>query len=352
MGRKLVRWARAELLWAAAGFLLIQFALSLLIEAHLPQVCDPEFATKLDFLRARMAEAPDRPLVVALGKLRTLQGLDAGRLSNNEDSRRCVVFNMGLGGCGPVLQRVCFHRLREAGVRPDLILVEVLPAMLTTGDFPLVEDRYLDGARLRSSELASSYPYLQQPQRQLWKWLWGRLLPCSRHQAELRDRFALDRERSDRPVAAAGWSCDPYGWQAVGDARTPEQIAEAVAFSLGQYRDELHTSKLAANKVQALRDLLDDCRRDGIPVALVVMPESKAFRDLYLEGLDSHVTNLLDSLRREYGLLAVIDARGWIEDDGFHDAHHLAAAGAHVFADRFNREALRPLLARLDQKHQ
>lgn len=347
MGRKMMRWARGELLWTVLGFLLIQVILSFFIETQLPRVRDPEFAAKLKLLLARKAEAPDRPLVVALGSSRTLMGLDAGRLSGGEDGCRCLTFNLGLGGCGPMMQRVCLHRLREAGLRPDLILVEVVPFQLLMGSFCPVEDRSLDGARLRSSELAALYPYLADPARQVKAWLLGRSLPCSRHQAELRDWFALDRMPGGEPVGSSPVAIDSFGWGPNLKERTPEEVASGVRYSLGQYRDELSDTRFEPGKLQALRDLLDECRREGIPTAVVLMPEAAPFRALYAAGLNRDLAELLEGLRREYGLRDVIDARTWVGDDGFYDGHHLRGDGACAFTERFGREALGPLLARL-----
>ena len=42
--------------------------------------------------------------------------------------------------------------------------------------------------------------------------------------------------------------------------------------------------------------------------------------------------------------MPVIDARRWVADDGFADAHHLLPGGAADFTNRFGREVLQPLL--------
>jgi hypothetical protein len=40
----------------------------------------------------------------------------------------------------------------------------------------------------------------------------------------------------------------------------------------------------------------------------------------------------------------LIDARDWVDDDGFWDGHHMLPAGAAQFTHRFEREALQPLV--------
>ena len=275
-------------------------------------------------------------------------GLDAARLSEPGVERRCLAFNLGLGGAGPMMELVCLKRLQTAGVRPDLIIVEVVPMQLLAGCFCPIEDRALDGARLRSSEFRLVYPYCADPERQIQAWLVGRSLPCARHQAELRDWLALDRKPNGEPVVNAPCAIDPFGWAPTG-SKSPEDVARAVQYSLNQYRGELREARLALTKLQALHDLLDECRRAGIPTAVMMMPEAAPFRALYADGLMNEITAFLDDLQREFGLLAVVNARDWVGDDGFWDAHHMQPSGALVFSERFSREALQPLLERISK---
>src|SRR5262249_20750589 len=74
------------------------------------------------------AKRPGRPLVVALGSSRTQMGFRPAALPGDGDT--LVAFNFGLVGAGPVTQLLCLRRLLDHGVRPDLLLVEVLPALL------------------------------------------------------------------------------------------------------------------------------------------------------------------------------------------------------------------------------
>src|SRR5690242_12739591 len=85
---------------AAACFLAGQLALGLAVERWLPGVRDPEYAAKVERLRARRAEAPGRPLVLVLGSSRVQMGLRAGTVAAEGGGRPALVFNFGTSGTG------------------------------------------------------------------------------------------------------------------------------------------------------------------------------------------------------------------------------------------------------------
>jgi hypothetical protein len=58
--------------------------------------------------------------------------------------------------------------------------------------------------------------------------------------------------------------------------------------------------------------------------------------------------NYLHGLGREFGL-PLIDARTWVPDEEFRDAHHLLCPGAERFTDRLGKEALLPMLLHTSQ---
>ena len=69
-----------------------------------------------------------------------------------------------------------------------------------------------------------------------------------------------------------------------------------------------------------------------MPVRLVLMPESRAFRGLYGPGADDRLRAVLPA--------GVVDAREWLPDDAFNDGHHMLARGAEAFTDRLGREVV------------
>ena len=82
---------------------------------------------------------------------------------------------------------------------------------------------------------------------------------------------------------------------------------------------------------------------NGVKAALVLMPEGSAFRARYNPEVWRQIKDFLDALSRTYDA-PLINAREWIEDDGFFDSHHLIIPGAITLARRLSREGVLPLL--------
>jgi hypothetical protein len=345
--RSFSRRSALTFVWAVAAFAAGQLALGLAVERWLPEVRDPDYAAKVERLRARRAEDPDQPLVLVLGSSRVQLGLRGGTI--NADGRSAQVFNFGLSGAGPYLDALCLRRLFAEGIRPDLLVLEVLPPTLNQpGDHPL-EETWLDGCRLRDAERAFLAHYHSDPDRARRQWLKGRV-PCVWHRDHLRSFIALDvggvgsaTERVCRLTDADGWLS--YRSEDV----TPEQRREYTEIARLQYAPTFADFRLADGPSRALDDILTACRQRGIPVALLVMPEGPTFRAHYppsmRAGLDAH----LRAVSARWGV-PLIDAHDWLADDAFWDSHHLLPRGAAAFTERFEREALPPLLRNLPRR--
>jgi hypothetical protein len=137
--RSRVRSSRARagstLAWALGLFLVLQLGLTATIETCWPALRDPHYGYKVARLRQRTLLAAERPLtVVMLGSSRTTFGF-RGACIEEELTRRAgrpvVVFNFGILGAGPVTELLELRRLLAEGVRPDLLLVEVMPPFLS-----------------------------------------------------------------------------------------------------------------------------------------------------------------------------------------------------------------------------
>jgi hypothetical protein len=332
--RRLHRDGRRELLWAAAGFAVLQVALALGLERFWPQVRDPEYRLLAQRLDDRRAEAPQRLLLVVLGSSRTALGLRAEILSETPSDP--LVFNFGVPAAGPMMQQVCLRRLLADGVRPAGVVIEVMPALLSQRDRYPQEEAMLDPARLTADEIRMLAGYYHRPDRLLLPWCTARLLPVRRHQAEMRDSLNLDAGPSSadplRDVTSHGWRRAPAH---LGGER--KSATERLAVS--QYRSALGDARVAPGPIKALGDLLTLCRGEDIPAMLLLMPEDSAFRALHEPAAKAACDRALARLSRDFDV-PLVDARAWVADGGFWDGHHLTPRGAERFTRRFRDGAL------------
>ncbi|HKI30915.1 MAG TPA: hypothetical protein VKA46_03545 [Gemmataceae bacterium] len=346
--RTLGRRSALTLVWGVVAFFAGQFVLGIAVEHWLPVARDPEYTAKVERLRARLAESPGRPLVLVLGSSRAEMGLCPGALGTGPDGKRPLVFNFGLTGGGSFLQAVSLRRLLAEGVRPDLLVIEVLPPTLNQpGGHPL-EEEWFDAARLRCSETTFLRHYHSDAKRPLRQWLKGRV-PSVWHREKLRRALPLDPPS----WAATDRICDTlddYGWLCHSeDEVTPEKQRFTSDGAFRQYGAAWGEFRLAEGPSRALADMLTWCRQRGIPVALLLMPEGPSFRAHYAPSMRAGIDAHLRALQQRCGV-PLIDAREWLPEEDFWDSHHLLPRGAVAFTARFEHEALAPLLRRFVYK--
>jgi len=340
------RRARAALLWGLVAFAAFQAGLVVALERWFPGLRDEEYARKLGRLRQRLAEAPERPLVLFMGTSRTLNGVIPSALGEGAPASgpAPLAFNFGHTAAGALKQQLLLLRLLRRGIHPEHIYLEVMPALLTVEgeayglllqgcvgweDWPVLRHSWPKGAsRLgwyrdnlllavtcRERLVGHLFPWAQAPGgawHLLWHW-------------HARDGFF--------PCA--------FGRTAV----TPTQYARGLKRSRREYGPVLRDFHIAPDEARAVRAFLDLCRRQRIGVTLVLMPEASAFRSWYGPQAAARLNAFLADLGRTYAV-TVVDARAWISDRGFYDGHHLLASGALTFTRRFGREVYGPFLRR------
>ncbi len=183
-------------------------------------------------------------------------------------------------------------------------------------------------------------PYLNRPKKMAHIWLEARLASWYAFrgpmQFELRCLLAGHSLPSHSPI-------DDWGWSPMAPWPFPDsERAHRLEVARSGYAPGLSRFHLGKKPTQALHELLDLCRREHIPAALVVMPESSVFRSWYSAEANKAIHGLLDELSRTYGV-AVIDAQRWLPDRDFEDGHHLLVHGASVFTSRLRDELPRLL---------
>jgi hypothetical protein len=339
------RRARQALGWCLGVFLITQLGLTLTIEKWLPEWRDPLYSVKARRLAQRNTPAPSPFTVVMLGSSRTVYGFNAGLLEGTlgeTTGRSAVVFNFGVTGAGPVTTLLNLSRLLAQGIRPDLVLIEVLPPLLTRQP-ELAESRHLPADRLWWRDLPLIERYFGTGPK-LWEdWWLTEAVPAYAHRFSILSclipAYLPLRLRQDwfLHVNGSGWVDSPSSLVAPG--RRPDAIERTRL----EYFPYLKDFQLGGAPCAALREQLELCRQEGIAVALVLMPEGSDFRSWYSATARDQIEGFLGDLQRVYDV-PLIDARSWIADEEFSDSHHLLRAGATEFTERLGREVqlLRP----------
>jgi hypothetical protein len=340
--------AKLAFVWGVLFFLLFQISAAVSVERWLPEARDPEFTQKLTHLQNRLHEAPGSPLVLMLGSSRTAVGFKAGSVQVTQKGKPAVVFNLGVSGGGPLLELLCLRRLLDSGIRPDLLFVEILPAFLNQAGKYSLEEWWLQGGRLRYSELGRLRQYHGQPERMVRRWWRCRLLPwTSLHRSV---QAFLVPSWSEPPRGPGIGKIDEHGWEAhFVNGITEEERRHYLELARRQYLDSMDDFQPAAGPLEALNALFELCRRKGIPVALVLMPEGTGFRALYPPPVLSGLTERIQRLSKEWQL-PLIDARSWLTDRELWDAHHCLPSGASHFTERLAAETIGPILEALPKQ--
>jgi hypothetical protein len=325
--------ARRDILWCFTGVVGIQLVLAVALERWRPELRDPEYGHKLQLLRTATANATDRPLLLALGSSRTLNGLRPEALNSDGP----LVFNFGLTRHGPILQLLALNRLLRDGVRPRWATVELLPVLLPQGEHEL------DGTpafRQTWNDLQFLQEHGFSESGRSWSWLEARSAPAYTSRFVLMSRLAPDwvpwKNRQDFVWS----STDRWGWL---PSHTP-QTASANAGLAGHDLTAMQQHTIHPQSARALRMTLERLRSEGIATAIVLMPEASWFRGALPADRAARLREFAQNLSDEFGVL-LIDARDWCSDDEFlPDGHHLLPIGAARFTDRYQREVVTPLV--------
>ena len=335
---------RRALLWTLAFFVGSQLALSLVLERRYPEMIDPEFGIRLHKLRARMAENPGHPLVLILGSSRTGMGIrpDALPALPSGSEKPPVVFNYSLVGASHLTQLMVLNRLRDRGIQPDKVLIEVWQPNLSFCE----EEQIRRDRGLLACDLVLASRQFGQPWPIYGQYLKTHLVPAFLHRHQIQDQWLPFNLSWKGPSPDENvWSnLDGTGWlpYPVNHRRT----SDYPSFEKKQrerFTPFLHKFQPCKETERVLVELLGVCQRRKIAVVLVLMPEASDFRGYYSTDSLTDFRAYLAKLSRDHAV-PCIDARTWVADEDFVDGFHLVAEGASRFTERFGREALEPFL--------
>jgi Protein of unknown function (DUF1574) len=334
---------KKTLLWALLGFVLLQVGFSVVVDTWHPELYDPEYDVRLKLLRQRMGEEPDRPLLLLIGSSRTVNCFRPEILPpfRPTGQPQPLTFNFSHLASGPAMNLTLLNRLLREGIRPRWLVVELMLPCLSKESYSVVAE-------------SSSYqdlPVLHRcvPLDKVYTiYLRTRLLPWYRHRSELLYENAPDwcHMEGDKAQEREQIKLDPLGgdtrWMSLASV-TQADLQLKLEFAKVGYLPRLQQYQIKDRTVQAVHDMLDLCRKEQIPVVMVMTPESKEFQSWYSPASREIIEGFCGSLRREYGV-GIIDARNWLADDAFADGHHTLIRGADAFTLRLGREVLQPLV--------
>ena len=335
------RVARRDIAWCLASLVALQAALAVWIE-NKPELRDPEYGRKIVDLKELLAESPGRPLFLALGSSRTLNGFRPARLGGitAADGSQPVFFNFGLTAHSPLHQLACFHRLLNAGIRPRWVLVEITPSFLPiqTNASQMVTATAQEWGDLQVLWRYESIP----PWLYAW-WLQSRAMPWFSHRFALTQRYLPSWVPPTFTHFKVLDRMTDHGWLPLERVASPDEWQKKVEDAKRGHKATLEYFAVAPVAARSLRELLGRCRDLGIAAGLVLTPEGTIFRSWYGSTTDSQLDAFVCQLRDEFGI-PVCDARAWVPDACFWDGHHLLPEGSNLYTDRLKRELIGPMV--------
>jgi hypothetical protein len=355
-------------------FLIASIVAVVAIETRHPEWCDREYQVRREYLNERVAEHPDRPVMLFIGSSRTVVSFMPERLPQmrTPEGREPIIFNYSHFGAGPKMNLMQIHRALRDGIHPKWVVLELVPGFLAHDDLPYKDMAFAD--------IPVVYPYSNGP----------RLIAQSariRVGGVYRTRTALLRSElpefvtqsaGDREVTLHPLGGDnQFGRLDDLDQRGRDHLT---GLAVGRFKARMMTYTINPANAQAMDDLVAFCQSQGMQVALVLTPEDSRYFDWQKLGMDEMSTRLIraaraafqaplmelpesvieelskrypgaeamitrysDELRTKFQI-PVVDARRWIKDEGFTDPHHLNTRGAIEFTDRLERELLRGMV--------
>ncbi|HZU34289.1 MAG TPA: hypothetical protein VFA18_00185 [Gemmataceae bacterium] len=362
---------RSVLLWGVALFLLLQLAVSVVVDRYGMPVRLPEAVADL----LPLASRPELADVIVLGSSRSYLGIDPQHAT--QDLSQCIgkpvnVFRAAIFAGDLPTEEYMLQRVLALGGRPRIALIEISPEFLARhNDWMLEHIRrqvtwenspiYLPqiiheskiGPYLRGRCLplyAYRLPLWQEAQR-LWMTGWAGWMQAYRLAGRLagsqEPRALIEGQRPttaeilhhcglDRGCRVAG-AIHPRG-----DVRAEPNQQEAAQRGAARIQPWLQHYETGGLSVAALERILTCCQRQGIVPLLIVPPLASAHRALYTPEIDRLFYARVNQLRKEYAL-GVTDYRSCLPDSYLFDNHHLTPAGSLIFTDLIVRELLAPV---------
>jgi hypothetical protein len=316
-----------------------QIAFALLIDFGPDSLRDPEFFRKVPLYRARAAERPDAPMLLVLGSSRVYLGLRPAEIVDTASSGGPMPFNGGIVGAGPLLQRLMIDRWLRAGVRPAGIVWEFFPPHLLAQEGGYLEEGRIDPNRLSRDEARQVGRFALDPDRFARTVKQARFSPVHAHRFIARNLLVPTWHSNTQRIDHNWNSVDAWGWKPGAGNRDAAERRERFNNGRAEFTRALARPELDPRMIRAAEETFAVCREQGIPMAVLWMPESSDFRAWYPAATEAVAESLLSRWHKEWGL-TIVNARTWLSDESTADGYHLTPEGATAFTERFGREVL------------
>jgi hypothetical protein len=335
--------AKTTIAWGALFYLLSQLALNVYVDGWHPEQYDAEFAARLALLEARIAENPDAPLLLLVGSSRMTMNYLPEQLPPlyASDGRRALPFNFAHMGAGPGMNLLEVRRLLARGIRPDWLVVEIMPPQLNDSRQRILHD--VAAARELPLVIRHTNPVVA-----LGIYARSRLSPCYKQRAYLMQRalpgWRSPEDKLESETVVLGPLGGDYAWNAVPHPDAKQVHDRTLATQQGYVPPLQGDFKITDLSDGAMRELLQLCQRERIAVVLLLSPEGPTFQSWYCPNARRLVDDYSARLAAEHDL-PLIDARNWLDEGDFVDSHHTTLEGAHRFTQRLGDDLLLPLVA-------
>lgn len=304
---------------------------------------DPPYAHKHEILQARMKESPNHPLWLIMGSSRPRDGFRPDLLLDRmSGSGAPLIFNFATGGSTLLRQLVCLRRLVADGIKPQRVGIEIVGAFMSNEHDIFASDPKLI-IHARRAELDDLLSYSLDPVRARNEWQQSRINPACEYSMKVPGQTLAWRLIPIPPISRLErlfnkFSYDKWGWLPGWEAsNSKDDYRKRFEILRKDFVDNFKDFKISRDNDRALRQILDLCKNSGIQAFLFGMPESDDFRAMYTPRANATIESYLGKIESEYDV-QMIDARSWIEWQGFVDGHHLNRAGAGKFTRRFGDE--------------
>jgi hypothetical protein len=315
-----------------AGFVAIggmNIGMSWWLDYGPPRVRDPEYGRRLNGARHQIQTHPQQRTVLLLGSSRVAMGIKPSAVTDNNVP---VLLNYSLAGSGPIMELMAYRRARADGIRPDGVLIEYWPAFLRE-DVGYHEDARLDPLRLGAVDEPIVTDYFRNPAQARTILRERRFNPWFTHRKSLMNQLGPGWLPYHQRSEAIWANIEPDGWLPGRVGATDDERKSAAVEVRRYYWPLFANFEISEVSDRALKQLIDEIRADQIPLALIYLPESSAFRvnmtPQSVQIADAH----LKRIQSEWNL-KLLNTREWAGEAELPDGFHLTQQGAADYTRR------------------